>query len=82
MSLNPGLKKEEKTFMSNMSESEFRALLTEFSMGQLKYMFRISRTKDAIHYYGPNKAKKYRSAIYDRIISQKVRGVECEVWQE
>ena len=64
-----------------MTDSEFRGLLTEYSKGQLKYMFELVRTKAVIIYYGPQKAKAYRQAIYDRIVSRKVRGIECEVWQ-
>lgn len=62
-------------------DAEFRANLLEFGMGDLKYMFKLSRTKPVIHYYGANLAKLYRQAIYDRMVSYKVRGIDCEVWQ-
>lgn len=65
-----------------MTEREFHANLMEFGMGQLKYMFRLSRTKPMINYYGANRAKILRNLIYDRIVSCKVRGIECEVWEE
>lgn len=64
-----------------MTESEFRGCLPEYSMGQLKYMFALIGTKEMIHYYGSQKAKAYKQAIYDRMVSRKVRGIECEVWQ-
>ena len=63
-------------------EPSFCAMLVDFGMGQLKYMFKLSRTKPVIRYYGAEKAKIYRQAIYDRMVSLKVRGIECEVWQE
>ena len=62
-------------------EPWFRSLLLEFSMGELKYMFKLISTKPMIHYYGANKAKLYKQAIYDRMVSSKVRGIECEVWE-
>lgn len=64
-----------------MTDSDFRGKLPEFGMGELKYMFRLSQTKPMIHYYGANRAKLYRQAIYDRLVSRKVRGIECEVWE-
>ena len=63
------------------TESEFRGQLLDFGMGQLKYMFRLVQTKPMIHYYGANRAKLYKQAIYDRLVSRKVRGIECEVWE-
>lgn len=63
-------------------ETSFRGALVEFGMGQLKYMFKLSRTKPLVHYYGAEKAKIYRQAIYDQMVSLKIRGIECEVWQE
>ena len=62
-------------------ELYFRTSLPEFSMGELKYMFRIIQTKPMIRYYGANRAKQYKQAIYDRLVSRKIRGIECEVWQ-
>lgn len=63
------------------ADMSFRELLPEFSMGQLKYMFRVIQTKPAIRYYGADLAKRYKQALYDRMISCKVRGIECEVWE-
>lgn len=68
--------------IDHKEEPSFYEMLVEFGMGQLKYMFKLSRTKPLIHYYGAEKAKIYRQAIYDRMVSLKVRGIECEVWQE
>lgn len=59
----------------------FRGLLLEFGMGELKYMFKIIQTKPMIRYYGANQAKLYKQMIYERIVSRKVRGIECEVWE-
>ena len=67
--------------VQTVTNSEFRRNLTELSMGQLKYMFQIIRTKPAINYYGANRAKIYRNDIYSHIISKKVRGAELEIWQ-
>ena len=64
-----------------ISDLTFAAMLNEFGMGQLKWMFRIVQTKAMRKYYGPNRCTIYRDAIYDRMISRKVRGVECEVWE-
>ena len=63
------------------SEPGFRGSLLEFGMGQLKYMFHIISTKQMILYYGANRAKRYKQAIYDQMVSRKVRGIECEVWE-
>lgn len=63
-------------------EPSFRGRLTEFGMGELKYMFRIIQTKPMIRYYGANLAKTYKQAIYDRVVSRKVRGIdEFETWE-
>ena len=64
-----------------MTDSEFRGYLAQYGMGQLKYMFQLVRTKEMIRYYGTSKAKQYRQAIYDRMISRKVRGTEFEIWR-
>lgn len=64
-----------------MTKTEFCAEIRDFGMGQLKYMHRIIQTKPMIHYYGQQQAKIYRNLIYDYIISRKIRGVECEVWE-
>ena len=65
----------------DLRATSFRTSLLEFSMGELKYMFRIVQTKPMIRYYGANRAKQYKQAIYDRMLSRKIRGIECEVWQ-
>ena len=61
-------------------EAAFRRWLPEFNMGQLKYMYRIIQTKGMIRYCGANTAKRYKKWIYDRMVSRKVRGTECEIW--
>ena len=68
--------------IKDMQIAEFRGWLPLFSMGELKYMFKIVRTKQMIKYYGVNRAKAYRQAVYDRLVSRKIRGIECEVWRE
>jgi len=67
--------------IEDLRVTSFRGNLPEFSMGELKYMFRIIQTKPMIRYYGANRAKQYKQAIYDRLVSRKIRGIECEVWQ-
>lgn len=67
--------------MWTVSEMCFRSRLPEFGMGELKYMFKIIQTKPMIKYYGANQAKLFKNAIYDRIVSKKIRGIECEVWE-
>jgi len=62
-------------------EAEFHRLLPEFSMGQLKYMYRIVQTKPMIRYCTANTAKRYKKWIYDQMTSRKVRITECEVWR-
>ena len=62
--------------------SFFIGELSHFSMGQLKYMYRIVQTKGMSRYYGAKLAKEYKNLIFNQMTSIKNRGREYEVWKE